>query len=191
MEGSIGDVSKAGHSFNEVYIKELKQWVFVDLTSNCIFAQSSNHQYLNSIELYHLYTLAPQEVTITRFLNDSIKQENFNSVKGFYDDYFQSNNQFVFYNHAQFENNTYNFSSKLKRYISKRPTFSIYSEGKEASNEKFYWKQMALVSLVCFSIYWLIFVILLKLKTINNTIIPFFIILFNLLKSTYFLNNCQ
>ena len=114
--------------------------------------------------MYHLYTLAPQEVTITRFLNDSIKQENFNSVKGFYDDYFQSNNQFVFYNRAQFDNNNYNVSSKFKRYISETPTFSIHSEGKEASNEKFYWKQMALISLVCFSIYWLISSLFLKFK---------------------------
>ena len=164
LEGSIGDVSKAGHSFNEAYIKELKQWVFVDLTSNSILAQSSNHQYLNSIELYHLYKLAPQEVTITRFLNDSIKKENFNSVKDFYDDYFQSNNQFVFYNRAQFENNTYNVLSKFKRYVSKKSTFSIYTEGKEITNEKFYWKQMALVSLICFSIYWLISSLFLKFK---------------------------
>ena len=51
--------------------------------------------------------------------------------------YFQANDQFVFYNHKQFENNTYSFLSKIKRYTSKNPTFSIYTEGEANDNEKF------------------------------------------------------
>jgi hypothetical protein len=164
LEGKIGDVSKAGHSFNEAYIKELKQWVFVDLTSNSVFAQSPSKQYLNSIDFYNLYKLAPKDIIITRVINDSIKQENFNSVKDFYDDYFQANDQFVFYNHKQFENNTYSFLSKIKRYTSKNPTFSIYTEAVENDNDKFWIKQTALYALLCFSLYWIMSTVILKRK---------------------------
>jgi|GEM_PF-4773845 len=164
LEGKIGDVSKAGHSFNEAYIKELKQWVFVDLTSNTVFVQSSSNQYLNSIDFYNLYKLAPKEITVTRVINDSIKQENFNSVKDFYDDYFQANDQFVYYNHKQFENTMYNFTSKIKRYIFKNPTFSIYTEAKENDNGKFWIKQIAFYVLLCFSIYWVVSIVILKRK---------------------------
>ena len=164
LEGKIGDISKSGHSFNEVYIKELKKWVFVDLTSNSLFAKSSSNQYLNSIQLYNLYKLSPKDVTITRFINDSIKQENFEVVKPFYDDYFQSNNQFVFYNNTQFKNNLYSFSSRLKRYVFKNSTYSIYTEAKDHDNEKFYIKQFALCVLLSFIFYWILSVVILKFK---------------------------
>jgi hypothetical protein len=164
LEGKIGDVSKAGHSFNEAYIKELKQWVFVDLTSNSVFVQSPSNQYLNSIDFYNLYKFAPKEITVTRVINDSIKQENFNSVKDFYADYFQANDQFVFYNHKQFESTAYDFTSKIKRYISQNPTFSIYTEVKENDNEKFRIKQIALYALLCFSLYWVMSIVILKRK---------------------------
>ena len=162
LEGKFGDVSKAGHSFNEAYIKELKQWVFVDLTSNSICVQSSSNQYLNSIDFYNLYKLAPKEITVTRVINDSIKQENFNAVKHFYDDYFQANDQFVFYNHKQFESTTYNFICKIKRYISKNPTFSIYTEAKDDGNEKFRIKQTAFYALIGFLLYWVMSIVILK-----------------------------
>ena len=164
LEGKIGDISKSGHSFNEAYIKELQKWVFVDLTSNSLFAKSSSNQYLNSIEFYNLYKLSPKEITITRFINDSIKQENFEVIKPFYDDYFQSNNQFVFYNNTQFKNNLYSFSSKLKRYAFKNSTYSIYTEAKDHENEKFYIKQFALGILLSFTLYWILSMVILKFK---------------------------
>jgi hypothetical protein len=157
-------VSKAGHSFNEAYIKELKQWVFVDLTSNSVFVQSSSNQYLNSIDFYNLYKLTPKEIIVTRVVNDSMKQENFNSVNDFYDDYFQANDQFVFYNHKQFESTAYDFTSKIKRYTSQNPTFSIYTEAKEHDNEKFWIKQTVLYALLCFSLYWVTSIVILKRK---------------------------
>jgi hypothetical protein len=164
LEGKVGDVSKAGHSFNEAYIKELKQWVFVDLTSNSVFVQSSSNQYLNSIDFYNLYKLTPKEIIVTRVVNDSMKQENFNSVNDFYDDYFQANDQFVFYNHKQFESTAYDFTSKIKRYTSQNPTFSIYTEAKEHDNEKFWIKQTVLYALLCFSLYWVTSIVILKRK---------------------------
>ncbi len=164
LEGKIGDIYKAGHSFNEAYIKELKQWVFIDLTSNTIFAKTSSNHYLNSIEFYNLYQLAPKEITTIRFINDSIQCENFEIVKSFYDDYFQSNNQFVFYNRHQFENNTYSLFSKFKRYIFKNPTFTIFTEASIINNEKFYIKQFALFALFSFLTYLLISSLILKRK---------------------------
>ena len=153
LEGKINNVLKAGHSFNEVFIKEQNKWVFVDLTSNTLCVQTPSEQYLNAIDLYNLHKLNITDMIVTTIENDSIINVNYGKLKKFYEYYFSQNNSFVFYFKNQFENQAYNFSSKIKRYLSQAPTFAIYSEASYSDNNKFYGKLFFFYLLVGFTLY--------------------------------------
>ena len=162
VEGEANGISSAGHNFNECYITELNQWIFVDLMSNTLSLQTKSGHYLNSIDFYNLYQLHSNDILVSSFKNDSIEKSEYDYSNSFYNNYFNSNINFVYYYASQFDKKLYNSSEKIKRYISKRSTFAVYSNADSISNAKFYKKQMILLALVAFSIYWLITFIILK-----------------------------
>jgi hypothetical protein len=156
VDGEVNGISAAGHNFNECYIKELNQWIFVDLMSNTLSLQTKKGRYLNSIDFYNLHQLHSNDFMVSSLKNDSIIKLEYDYSNSFYKNYFNSNINFTYYYASQFDKKLYNASEKIKRYIFKRPTFATYSNAGSISNAKFYKKQMALLTLVAFSIYWLI-----------------------------------
>jgi len=162
VDGEANGISTAGHNFNECYIKELNQWIFVDLMSNTLSMQTKNGKYLNSIDLYNLHQLRSNDILVSSLKNDSIIKSKYDISNSFYNNYFNPNVNFAYYYASQFDKNMYSYFEKIKRYLFKRPTFAIYSNAGSISNAKFYKKQMALLALVAFSIYWLITFIILK-----------------------------
>jgi hypothetical protein len=144
-----------GHSFNEVFSKELNKWVFVDLTSKAIFVTSASGEYLNTIDLYHSHLLNSDSLRILTVEHDTLKYASYNAVKPFYNDYFSRNTGFMFYLKDQFDKATYDLKNKITRYISKSPTFVSYSDCRVADNEKFYIKIAFLYGLFSFTVYWI------------------------------------
>jgi hypothetical protein len=165
IEGEANGISTAGHNFNECYIKELNQWIFVDLMSNTLSLQTKNGSYLNSLDFYNLHQLHSSDIMISSLKNDSIVETEYDYSNSFYNNYFNPNVNFVYYYAAQFDKKLYNSSEKIKRYISKQPTFATYSNASSVSNAKFYKKQMALLALFAFSIYWVTISVILKFNS--------------------------
>lgn len=162
VDGKANGISTAGHNFNECYIKELNQWIFVDLMSNTLLLQTKNGHYLNSLDFYNLHQLHSSDIIVSSFKNDSIKTSEYDYSNSFYNNYFNPNVNFVYYYASQFHKNVYSPSEKIKRYLFKRPTFATYSNSLPVSNTKFYKKQMALLALAFFFAYWMITLIILK-----------------------------
>jgi len=165
VDGTANGISTAGHNFNECYIKELNQWIFVDLMSNTLSLQTKNGHYLNSLDFYNLHQLHSSDIIVSSFKNDSIKTSEYDYSNSFYNNYFNPNVNFVYYYASQFHKNVYSPSEKIKRYLFKRPTFATYSNALPVSNTKFYKKQMALLALTFFFTYWMTTLIILKSNT--------------------------
>ena len=155
--GKINEVYTSGHTFNECYISELNQWVMVDLTSKMISIQTPTKKYLNTVDLYQAHLLEPENLKVATFRNDSVVTTNYNSIKPFYDYYFNNNTQLMYFLNTQFKKNNYSFLSKIKRYCSSQPTFATYAGTQIESNEKFYIKKHMLVLLFSFTLWWLLF----------------------------------
>jgi len=102
-EGKINEIYKSGHSMNECFIPELQKWIMIDLTTNVIGIQNSNNSYLNVIDVYNCSTTNSQNLIITTFKNDSLQLQNYQSIKPFYDYYFNNNTQLVYYLNSQFK----------------------------------------------------------------------------------------
>ena len=163
---------KPKHSFNEVFIKELNKWVFIDLTSKTLFVKSSSGEFLNTIDFYNSHMLKSDNLTIVTFEQNSIKEIEYEKIRPFYEYYFSQNSYFMFYLKNQFTNSSYDFSSKIKRYLTKSPTFTSYSRSKTTDNKKFYLKQFLLLTLLIFSVYWLTCLLVIyysKRRTLHNT----------------------
>lgn len=162
LEGNANGIITAGHSFNESYIKELNKWIFIDLTSNTLSIQTNKGTYLNTIDFYNAHQLTDDNLVMTSFKDDSISKTNIKYSTSFYNDYFTSNINFVYYYSSQFNKHLYSFFEKIKRYAFKSPTFAIYSNVPEIDNFKFYTKQGALLILFIFTLYWIIISVILK-----------------------------
>ena len=160
MEGKVGDVFKSPHVFNECFIKEYNTWILVDLTSKAICVKNSSGEFLNTIDLYNSHKLNANNLIVTTFEKDSIKEVAYSKIKDFYDYFFNQNTSFLFYYGTQFDENLYNPISKIKRYISKSPTCANYSESVNTDNKKFYMKIFFFYSLLAFLAYWILFLVI-------------------------------
>ena len=143
------------HSFNEVFIPELKKWVFVDLTSKTIFIKSTSGELLNTIDFYTIHMLKSNNLTTVTFENDSLKEIEYCEIEPFYSNYFSSNSHFIFYFKEQFLESTYSLNSKLMRYFLKKPTFTSFSNTINNDNHKFYLKQFSIFALLTYSVLWM------------------------------------
>jgi hypothetical protein len=162
IEGSANGISTAGHNFNECYIKELNQWIFVDLMSNTLSLQTKNGHYLNTVDFYNLHQLRSNDIRVSSLKNDSIVKTDYDYSNSFYSNYFNPNVNFIYYFTSQFDKNLYSLSNKMMRYLAKRPTFATYSNSTLISNVKFYKKQVVLLALIIFSMYWILTLLILK-----------------------------
>lgn len=162
VDGEANGISTAGHNFNECYIKELNQWIFVDLMSNTLSLQTKNGNYLNTLDFYNLHQSQSNDILVSSFKNDSIAKSEYDYSTSFYNNYFNPNVNFVYYYASQFDEKLYNSSEKIKRYISKQSTFATYSNTSSVSNAKFYKKQIALLALLAFTMYWILVSCILK-----------------------------
>ena len=143
------------HSFNEVFIPELKKWVFVDLTSKTIFMKSPSGELLNTIDFYTMHMLKSNQLTTVTFENDSLKEIEYCKIEPFYSNYFSANSHFIFYFKDQFLESTYSLNSKLMRYFFKKPTFTIFSNTINNDNHKFYLKQFSIFALLIYAVLWI------------------------------------
>jgi len=66
------DKKFGGHSFNEVYISQLKKWVLIDASYNIVFYGKQSQQPLSVIDMYQLKR-AGQDIQFKTF-NDGIKE---------------------------------------------------------------------------------------------------------------------
>lgn len=164
VDGEANGISSAGHNFNECYIKEINQWIFVDLMSNTLALQTKNGSYLNSIDFYNLHQLHSNDIMVSSLKNDSIVKSEYDYSNSFYSNYFNPKVNFVYYFASQFDEKLYTSSEKIKRYVFKKATFASYSGTSNTNNVKFYYKQGALLLLILFTFYW----ILLKIITKNT-----------------------
>lgn len=156
LKGNIGNVLTSGHSFNEVYIKDLEQWVLVDLTPGLVLLQNAEGHYLNAADLYHLHGKNTKGLTVTMFRNDSLVNTDYREVGTFYDQCFFSGSKLLYYFSSQFNNNHYSRLNKLKRYLKRSPTVVQYGASIENDNRKFYIKQFVFIALICFVLLWMI-----------------------------------
>ena len=162
VDGQANGISTAGHNFNECYIKELNQWIFVDLMSNTLSLQTKSGRYLNSIDFFNLHQLHSCDIMVSSLKNDSIVKSEYDYSNAFYANYFNPKVNFVYYFASQFDEKLYTASEKIKRYISKQATFANYSGMSNTNNVKFYYKQGALLLLILFAIYWILVKIITK-----------------------------
>lgn len=168
MEGNLHSVYTSGHSLNEVFIPELNNWVMVDLTSQAVLV-SFKGKYLNLLDLYALHQ-QNADLTVSFYQKDSISTSSYDTVRPFYDAYFNIPPRFVYYFNNQYQPNTYHFLTKWRRYFFESPTFTTYSGTSEHSNKKFYYKQMAAGALLLLILYLLVSVFVKRLlKNQNNT----------------------
>lgn len=54
LGGAVDTVSLSAHTFVESYIKELQQWVFVDMTQGILFISDSSGKLFNALDLFML-----------------------------------------------------------------------------------------------------------------------------------------
>ena len=162
LEGKLNSVYTTGHSLNEVFIPELNTWVMVDLTSKAVLV-SFKGKYLNLLDLYTLHQ-QNADLKVSFYQKDSISTCSYDTVRPFYDAYFNIPPRFVYYFNNQYQPNTYGFLTKWKRYFFERPTFVTYSGTVDSSNKKFYYKQMAAAGLLLFLVYLLVLVIVRRIS---------------------------
>ena len=145
------------HVLNECFVKELNQWVLVDLTSKIILAKNKWGNYLNTIDLYHAHILKTDSISVSSCENKISVITGYSSLRNFYDSFFDTRSLFVFYLSAQFDKNLYSVSSKIKRYFTKSPTFACYENTNISSNNRFYVKIFSFYLFFAFVIYWIAF----------------------------------
>ena len=134
----------------------------VDLTSKAVLV-SFKGKYLNLLDLYTLHQ-QNADLKVSFYQKDSISTCSYDTVRPFYDAYFNIPPRFVYYFNNQYQPNTYGFLTKWKRYFFERPTFVTYSGTVDSSNKKFYYKQMAAAGLLLFLVYLLVLVIVRRIS---------------------------
>jgi len=164
LEGNVGDALRAGHVFNEVYIKENQKWAMVDLTSKALLVKNENGSLLNCQQLFGAHYLTPAHLQLTTFNGQLLENEPYENVKGFYDYYFQSNGHFVYYLRSQFSKTFFSTPQKLRRYFIASPTYLIFDNYNKTDNILFFIKQAFALILVLFMIYWLFSFLLTRKK---------------------------
>lgn len=86
----IDGVLLTGHSFAESYIKEIEQWVFVDLTSKKIFLTNSNGNFFNTLDLYYINLIGSYEgITARIYENGKLKNVPYSTVSSSEQEYFK------------------------------------------------------------------------------------------------------
>jgi len=169
FEGKINSVYTAGHSFNEVYIPEIKKWVMVDLTSKAVFI-TNNFEYLNAVDFYELHRLNATGLMVQTVKSDTLLAVAYQQVKPFYDYYFDNEPQLMYYFRKHFDVNLYKVSSKLERYLFDHSTFASYAGYDNGDNKKFFVKQTAALALVSFVLYlFVVYLIRRMIKKQNPT----------------------
>jgi hypothetical protein len=92
------NISSGVHVFNEVYIEEYGQWLYVDLLAKTVFVKKGE-QYLNVADIHRLlkYNINDSDLVAGYFNGDSIVKKPFNQVASTARYYFNPNNTFSFY----------------------------------------------------------------------------------------------
>jgi hypothetical protein len=123
-------ISCGVHVFNEVYIDEYGQWVYLDLLAKTIFVKKGE-KYLNVVDVHRLlkYSINDSDLVADYFNGDSIVQTPFNRVASTARYYFHQNNTFTFY-FGDYLNiqPTKGLFGRAKKALSAKPYYALYGD---------------------------------------------------------------
>jgi hypothetical protein len=166
--GAKKNLGLGNHVFCEAYLKEEKQWVYVDLTNNTILLQQGN-RYLNVIDLQRLlrYPGGTDQVNCFTAAGDSINIVPFNtrSMNARY--YFHQNTLFTFFYkdyNAKYSNPS--LLQRIKNLFLTRPMYAVYSDNLPGRNYHFQARIFSNYLLAAVAVAWF----LLLLRTIIRSL---------------------
>lgn len=132
------------HTFNEVYLPERNEWVYVDLTYNILYTKNEN-QYTSFIDLYRaLYdSVALEKMSVLSYLDNRDTLLPASRYRDTLKYNFDTNCQFLYHFETNEKNNS-RLTGKLNRYLKSESTFMYYSNV-TVNNIYVYLKYIALV----------------------------------------------
>jgi hypothetical protein len=135
-----GQYINGGHVFCEVYLKEDRSWVYVDLTSRNILVRY-NKKWLNVIDIQRLLRFNIQDTNwiAWHYEKDSLYETPFFKVADLATYYFHPNNTFVFY-YADFLRimTPEDLLLRVTKIFYTKPYYAIYSDNFRYMNYSFY-----------------------------------------------------
>ncbi|MFI5155084.1 MAG: hypothetical protein ACHQEM_02815 [Chitinophagales bacterium] len=128
------------HVFCEAFLKEQREWVYVDLTARNILV-SYHNKWLNAIDIQRLsrYEIKDPEWTAFHFSGDSIIKKPYGQVSAVTDHYFHANSFYHFYFAGYFRNQfPPNIFSRVKKFLNTGYYYGVYSDNLRTRNYLFY-----------------------------------------------------
>ncbi|HEY8388997.1 MAG TPA: hypothetical protein VIK74_10360, partial [Parasegetibacter sp.] len=129
---SEGDFSTGNHCFSEVYLPELKQWAYVDLTAATIFIKLKN-KFLNVVEVAQLNRMGldKSDLHAIACINGEIDTVPFTgSISALAEYYFYPGVSFTFYFSEYLrKKDSPDILTRGIKFFNTKPYYAIFSEG--------------------------------------------------------------
>lgn len=115
LSGMVNDVKLSGHIFTESFFNEKKQWVFIDVNSQCLFIKNNHGYLLNTLDIFDLTrTGMDHELRAKIVQKDKVVDVPYSEIISSISYYFSPSAVCVYY--LPYKDN-YSLPAKIKRYI--------------------------------------------------------------------------
>jgi len=145
-------ISSGDHVFNEVYIEELGQWLYVDLLAKTIFVKKGE-RYLNVADVQRLlkYSIDDADLVAGYFNGDSIVLTPYKQVSSTARYYFHPNNTFYFYFGDYLKiHNPRNVFERVKKIFYPKPYYAMYGNNIGSGKSQFDFRIATTYTMVLF-----------------------------------------
>lgn len=168
--GAKKDIGLGNHVFCEAYLKEEKQWAYVDLTNNSILLKQGD-RYLNAIDLQRLLTYPGGTDQVNSYMvqGDSIHIVPFNKNSANAKYYFHQNTRYTFF--YKDYNSKYSNPSLLQRVKNlflARPVYAVYSDNLPGRNQHFLARIISNYILVAVAVAWFLLLVSVIVRSLRK-----------------------
>lgn len=168
LKHNYGTFNDNIHVFNEYFINETKRWATLDIMLNNIAYVSYDGQLMNAVQVknQHIlnncnYVLKSNTLSNSK---DSVFKLPFSKLDDDFNNLYNYDRDLNFYYTTDLTQ-VYSVLEKTKRYYSKNVWFEKYSDVKIITNQKFYIKQVFIITFILFFLGILTFYFIEKLIT--------------------------
>ncbi|MES1249390.1 MAG: transglutaminase-like domain-containing protein [Chitinophaga rupis] len=162
-----GGILNGPHVVNEVYLKEVHRWAYVDLTDSIVFVKR-NDQFLNAVDLFRLLRYGSDDpATIAwSWSKDSLVHLPFGQASFFAKKSFNPSNRLTFY-YGNYDRlvSAHNPIEKIRDFLYPAPYYALYSDTISGTNGQFYLRLYSSYLLIALALIWIL--VLLKIAQVR------------------------
>jgi len=138
--GTLTDgIVNGPHVVNEVYLKEYKEWAYVDLTDGIVFVKKKD-RFLNAVDIQRLlrYDTGDSTMVAGQYRKDSLVRVPFAAASFFTKDAFNGSNTITFY-YGNYQRlvSARNPIEKIRNFFYPRAYYALYSDNMHLINSQF------------------------------------------------------